>query len=269
MQFLRELLCFEDRCPIAIQIPVTDAVRSQQDSLRNSVRFQPFSVCKRDHTTRFCLCSSVSLKFLHSLPNLKCKSLWRIRSTVRSDTTSSGKFNSSDLAMIFNDQRPCCRARSLRWTRPIPELWRGRLLPGWRAMPTSFAKRCWTPRIWPREYPVRLMIVPGRTPASSRSLIITRLPSWVLPEKCSTAALVVSDFLKNKGKHCSSHSNLKPQLPQARHRRATGCSRRASLHVRDITCARIKPDHAISNDQNGVLAWSISQMVLFFVQGST
>ena len=155
MQFLRELLCFKDRCPIAIQVPVTDAVRSQQDSLRNSVRSQPSSVCKRDHTTRFCLCSSVSLNFLHSLPNLKCKSLWRIRSTVRSDTASSEKFNSSDLAMIFNDQRPCCRARSLRWTRPIPELWRGRLLPGWRAMPPPFAKRCWTPRIWPREYPVR------------------------------------------------------------------------------------------------------------------
>ena len=54
MQFLRELLCLEDRCPIAIRIPATDAVWSQCEAgLVEEQRSFPavFRVQERPHDT--------------------------------------------------------------------------------------------------------------------------------------------------------------------------------------------------------------------------
>ena len=42
------------------QLRTPFGVSAKQDSSRNSVRSQPSSMCKRDHTTRFCLCSCLS-----------------------------------------------------------------------------------------------------------------------------------------------------------------------------------------------------------------
>ena len=54
MQFLRELLCLEDRCPIAIRIPPTDAVWSQCEAgLVEEQRSFPavFRMQERPHDT--------------------------------------------------------------------------------------------------------------------------------------------------------------------------------------------------------------------------
>ena len=48
------------RLPSGYQLWTPFGVSAKQDSSRNNVHSQPSSACKRDHMTRFCLCSSVT-----------------------------------------------------------------------------------------------------------------------------------------------------------------------------------------------------------------
>ena len=64
---------------------------------------------------------------------------------------------------------------------------------------------------------------------------------------------------------------FEPQLPQARHRGATGCSNSRRVSLRDIARARIKPGHAISNDQNSeqvLCCWVVMIIPYWYDQNS-